>query len=445
MPWHLLTVGSWLGVNLSVVASRFRCLARLGSCLVLLCAPSALMAQSYDNPSIGQQPISAYPQDYKPLGVRAGSFLLQPGVELAGEWVDNVLYSFDNEQSDFVWHIRPYLTAQSNWSRHSLNIRLAADIGRHDDFSIRDYEDYFLSINGDIDVKTRSTFDYRADYMQLHEDLNDRSSEQGVEPTVYTLTGLGLGYQHTFNRLSVDLDYDHRDLDFDNALRADGSILDNQDRDRAEDAIGMRFNYAFKADMQAFVGATWRSIDFDEDIDRNGYMRSSEGYTIDAGISLGLTGVLDGDLFISYHDRDFDDPTLGTIDGWAAGAGLTWYPTRLTTVHGSISSGIEETTSADSSGYLGTLYQVRVDHELRRNVQINGRLTYRDNDYTLLPGAASDARESDHVFGAGLGGTWFINRHMWLSASYDISELSSNVPSDDYKVNRVWLVLGFEK
>lgn len=425
--------------------SRVSTLLRLGSCLGVLCAPASLLAQTYDNPSLGQSPVVAHPQDFKPLGIRAGTFMLHPGVELAGEWTDNVFYSFDNEESDFIWHLRPYITAQSTWSRHSFNVRLAADFGRHADYSFRDYEDYFLNISGTVDVKTRSTFNYNADWMQLHEGLNIRSAEQGTEPTVYYLYGAGVGYNHTFNRLTVSLDYQHRQLDYDDALRADGSVIENQDRDRSEDALGVRFSYLFKTDMQAFLGATWRQTDFDQEFDRNGLARSSDGYSLDTGLSMSFTGVLTGDVFASYHDRQYDDPTLPDLTGWALGAGLTWYPTLLTTVRGSIASSVQDTTNEFASGYLGTLYSVRVDHELRRDLQLNAQLSYRDNDYELVPGAPLDARAYDRVWGAGFGATWFINRSFRLSASYDYSDLSTNVPNDDFKVNRVWLVLGYEK
>jgi hypothetical protein len=34
---------------------------------------------------------------------------------------------------------------------------------------------------------------------------------------------------------------------------------------------------------------------------------------------------------------------------------------------------------------------------------------------------------------------------MFLAASYDYEKLKSNVPGDDYHVNRVWLTLGLER
>jgi hypothetical protein len=141
----------------------------------------------------------------------------------------------------------------------------------------------------------------------------------------------------------------------------------------------------------------------------------------------------------------YDDPTLPNVNGWALGAGLTWLPTQLTTVRGSITSDVQQTTSEFSSGYLGTLYALRVDHELLRDLQLSAKVSYRNGDYTLVDDAPSDARQYDHVWSAGMGANYFINRSMYLSLSYDYSKLTSNLPADDFKVNTVWLVLGLEK
>ena len=66
-------------------------------------------AQDYDNPNVGQLPVTSHPQDYKPLGIRAGGFMLHPGVQLAAEYTDNVFYTDENAESgvrdDLIWHV----------------------------------------------------------------------------------------------------------------------------------------------------------------------------------------------------------------------------------------------------------------------------------------------------------------------------------------------------
>jgi hypothetical protein len=415
-------------------------------CLLTLLAFSAnLFAQRYDNPGLGEIPVAAFPQDYKPLGVRAGGFMLHPGIQLAAEFTDNVFYLSEFEESDTIWHIRPYITAQSNWSRHSLNVRLAADVARFNDFGSQDYEDYFFLVNGQVDVRNRSYFSYNFDYMHLHEGRNTRDAQLGVEPTEYDLLGAALGYDHTFNRLALGIRYEYRNLDFDNAYRIDGEIIDNQDRDRDESQIYLRAGYQFQTDKQAFVSVAADNIDYDQTFDRNGLNRDSDGWTANAGLRFTLTGVLQGDVFASYHDQKYDDPRLPNVNGWAAGMGLQWNPTRLTSVSGRISSAVEQTTYQYSSGYLRTLYTFRVNHELLRNLQISGQVSYSNNDYQLLPNAPATARDKDKIWTAGVGGTYFFNRHVFLNGSYSYNKLESNLPLDQYKVNQFWLVLGLER
>ena len=431
---------TWMGKRKSKLQRVITAL----SCLILLPLSAVIEAQNYDNPGLGQQPVYTHPQDYKPLGIRAGAFMLHPGVQLATEFTDNVFYTEDFKEDDTIFHIRPYITAQSTWSRHSLNVSLAADFAWYKEFSFRDYQDYFFLVNGRVDVKNQSVFNYGLNYMDLHEDLNSRDSEQGFEPTTYNMAGGSVGYDHTFNRFSVGAKYIYDRLDYDNAFGIDGEI-DNQDRDRDESSLMLRAGYQFQTDMQAFVSYTSDNIDYREPEDRNDFARSGDGYTVNAGVSFTLTGKLDGDVFVSYLDRSYDDPELPDTNGWSGGAGLRWTPTRLTSVSGTITGSIEETTSQFSSGYFRTLYSLRVDHELLRNLQLSGFVAYSNNDYQLIAGAPEDARSRDKIYRAGFGVNWFINRWLFLNASYDYEKLKTNVPGDGYKVNRVWLTLGLER
>jgi len=422
----------------------------LGLIFFSLCMGQGLMtgkafAQFYDSPGLGQQPISIHPQDYKPLGVRAGTFMLHPGVQLAGEYTDNAFYSNDNEQDDTVLHVRPYINAQSTWSRHSLNVSLAADIARYNDFGERDYEDYMFGIDGRVDVRARSFLTYTLDYMDLHEGLNNRSSEQGVKVTEYNLQGASIGYDHTFNRLSLSGKYQFYQLDFDNVLGPNNRIIDNQDRDRKSNAYTLRAGYQFQTEMQAFVSYTGYKIDYDHKFDRSGYNREGDGWTISSGLNLTLTGKLEGDIFASYHERKFDDSRLPDVTGWAAGAGLQWNPTDMTSVYAKIASSVQDTTDKNSSGFLQTVYSLRADHELTRFIQLSGFVAYRVADYQRIDPTLENSRSKDDVFLGGVGLNWFINRAIYLNASYGHEALNSSVMDDDYTTNTFWLVIGLER
>ncbi|RPH97025.1 MAG: hypothetical protein EHM68_09860, partial [Lysobacterales bacterium] len=112
---------------------------------------------------------------------------------------------------------------------------------------------------------------------------------------------------------------------------------------------------------------------------------------------------------------------------------------------GRISSAIEPTTYQYSSGYFRTLYSVRVDHELRRDLQLSAQVSYSDSDYQLTANAPAGARSGDQLWQYGLGLSYFINRYMFVSAAYTHDRLDSNLPLDEYDVNRIWLTLSLER
>lgn len=414
---------------------------------VLLACPS-LFAQNYDSPGLGAMPVASHPQDYKPLGIRAGAFMLHPGVSLAAQYTDNALYANDGLQSDTIFHVRPYITGQSTWSRHAFNVRLAADVARYADLKERDYEDYFFGVGGRIDVKNRSAFNYSLDYMNLHEGLNNRSSEQGVEPTRYDVYGARLGYDHGFNRLSLGGNISWGRYDYDDVIGVDGEIIENDDRDRDTQSFTVRAGYQFFVDKQFFVSYTASETSYDQPYDRNGYERSGSGSTFSAGVNFSMTEYLNGSFGVSYHTRDFDDPRLPSTSGWTLGGsgslGLQWRPSGLTTVYLSISSGYQDTTDANSTSYLNTTLALRADHELTRSIQLNGFVAYGINDYQPIDPSVENTRSKDNTLRAGLGLNWFINRHMYLNASYNWHTLQSSVENDDYSVNSIWLTLGLE-
>ncbi|MFC1796293.1 outer membrane beta-barrel protein [Pseudomonadota bacterium] len=431
MVRKLTIKGSILGISVSLFA---------------LCG--SVLAQNYDNPGLGQQPVISHPQDYKPLGVRAGAFMLHPGVQLGAQWTDNAFYANTDLKSDTIFHIRPYITAQSTWSRHSLNVRVAADFARYAKYSERDYEDYFLGISGRVDVKARSAFTYSLDYMNLHEGLNNRNSEQGIQPTRYDFYGGTVGYYHSFSRLNLSATFGMNWLDFDNVVGEDGDVIDNQDRDRKSTNLTLRVGYQAWIDKELFISYTGYTVDYAEEFDRNGYARSGDGYTINTGINLLMTERLQGDFFFSYYNRNFDDPRLPSNSGWrwilAGSAGVQWNPTDLTSVYGRISSSVQDTTDANATSFTNTLLSLRATHELLRNVQLNAFVSYAINDYEPIDPTLENTRTKDNVIRAGFGASWFINRYMYLNASYNYTTLDSSLPNDDFTTNTVWLLLGLE-
>lgn len=410
-------------------------------CGVLI--PGVSLAQQYYDPGLLQKTVDRKPVDFQSAGVRLGSFALKTGAELAVEHNDNIFYLEDDEISDTIFHIRPWVNLNSDWGRHALNLSAYVDIARFDDFDDEDYEDWVLNLDGRIDVKRGSNFNYKASYLQLHEDRSDPDDVGGIEPTEFSFSGLGVGYSHSFNRVTAALNIETVDIDYDDNINGDGDILDNQDRDRTRDALGLRLAYELSPQRSVFFGAEYNEVDYDQEFDNNGFARSNDGYKLQGGVAWAMTGVLSGELFVEYIDQEFDDPRFDNIDGFGIGADLDWTPTELTSINFRFANTPQETTQVDTSGFYSRLFSVRLQHEFRRNLLGNVRFSYTDNDYEFT-GSGNDSLQDTEVIRAGIGLSYLFNRHVYLSGGYIYEDQSANTPIFEYTTNRWFVTLGLD-
>ncbi len=412
----------------------------------VLVLPGVSVAQQYYDPGVLQKTIDRKPIEYEAPGARVGSFVLHPGVEVAYENNDNIFYVTldENKISDSIIHLRPWANLSSDWNRHALELRAFADLGFYNDFGSQDYEDWVTELNGRFDVRRGSHLDYRASYMQLHEDRGNPDAFLAiVEPTKFTLAGAGVGYTHAFNRLVANLRFDTSQTDYDDNVAITGEFIDNQDRNRSRDSAGLELDYGLSPQRSFFVGGSINGISYDQPIDNEGSARGSDGFDLRAGFRWDLTGVIVGDLYVNYVEQDYDDPAFNKIDGTGIGAGLDWTPTQLTNVHLRFANSVQETIQPDTSGYLSRLYSVRVQQDFRRNIVATARLSYTDNDYQYN-GSDPEALQSTEVIRGDIGLAYIFNRNFYLSGGYSYENQDSNAVRFEYEINRWYLTLGTE-
>jgi hypothetical protein len=202
-----------------------------------------------------------------------------------------------------------------------------------------------------------------------------------------------------------------------------GALIQQSLRDHDEKQVALRTGYEFAPLRQVYLLTAVNSRDYDATADIFGFDRSSTGYTVAVGARYDVTGVIFADGFIGYREQDYKDPRLATASGMSGGAALTWNVTRLTTVTGSIVRDVQETVISGASSYFGTRFALGVDHELLRNLILNGNVSYENDDFQGIT-------RSDDLYSAGAGARYLINNNFWLSGGYQYlkrkSEASTN-------------------
>jgi uncharacterized protein (PEP-CTERM system associated) len=166
----------------------------------------------------------------------------------------------------------------------------------------------------------------------------------------------------------------------------------------------------------------------------NGQTRSrdSDGFEVAVGSELDITGLLFGEVFAGFTRQYFDSSDFDTQNGFSYGLGLTWNPTGLTTVGLNGRGGFLPTDTGNASTRLQSLVNVRVDHELLRNLILGGEVGYIRDDFSGID-------RTDNRYEAGADVTYLINRNFSLSGGYSFTKRDSDDNAREFNRNLVTL------
>lgn len=366
-------------------------------------------------------------------GIRAGSFLVFPSVEISEAYNDNIFATQTDNKDDFITTILPAIRAQSDWNNHSLSFNASSTIDRYATNDREDTEEFSVGTNGRLDIRRDTNVSAGLNFNSLTEERGSPDDANGLEPTEFTRADATAGFFNRWNRVSLTANGRVRQFDFDDVATSTGTT-NNDDRDRDEYRLSVRAGYEIQPQYGAFVEAILTSIDYDQQTDDNGLRRDNDGVELRAGARLDLTGLLFGDVYAGFINRDYDDAALASVEEVTAGVDLTWNATPLTTVVGTLNRSVSETTLASASGNLSTSAALRVDHELLRNLILTGRLGLSRDEFE------GTTREDDYLRGA-LQARYLLNRNFHLSLRYEYTDRDSSTAGADYDRNIVFLRL----
>jgi len=367
--------------------------------------------------------------DFDAAGIRTGSFLFYPTIDLDGKYDSNIFASDEAntpDVSDFVAIVKPSFALTSDWNRNFFSITAGADIGRYIDEGSEDFEDYNVGASGRVDMSHGSSISMDLSYADKHEDRGSPDSVGTQEsPTKYSELAASVGYQRDEGMFSLALDGDYIKKDYDDAPLIGGGVLENDDRDREEYTGSARVGYHLNEDYEAFVKFTTVAVEYDT---RDGVLRDSDGWDVVGGAAFNVGGATEGEVYVGYVKRDFDSASLEDISDFKFGASLLWNATGLTSVQVAVDRTVVETTTPAenaagatvfASGILSTLYSVRVEHELQRNLLLEASVSYNEMDFV-------NTLRNDDLTNAGVGVKYLMNRNLSLGLNYDFGKRSSN-------------------
>jgi hypothetical protein len=330
---------------------------------------------------------------YAPIGIRAGTLLWFPALEVLGGYDSNPLRR-QNGPGSGILKVAPELRVQSEWRRHDLKADLR---GSYLAYS-RTFGDVItgtalvdcgcgefanVAVSGVPKSLDRPDFEgkvnYRHDvYGRSHADVEGRLTVGTDNPgspnvlaglerlPIFTRLGGSLGYTQGFNRLDITAKGGVDRIQYQPSSLTDGSTSPNDDRNYNQYSFSLRGSYELRPGVMPFVEAAVDQRIHDLSIDRNGLNRDSDSITGRIGSTFELNRQLTGEMSVGYLTRRYKDPSLRELSGLVADMSLIWLASALTTVSFTAKSASDESVVADVSGVLRRDFALQVDHAFRQ-------------------------------------------------------------------------------
>lgn len=381
------------------------------------------------NTSVQQRPRP----DYEAPGIRAGAFLVYPRLEVQVERNDNIYATETNESDDTVFHVRPELSIESDWSQNFLSAYARGSLNRYVDFEGENTDEFGLGTAGRIDVTRLSNIGFGADYISSFEPRTAPDAPaNAVEPTGLDTAQAYISGSRSSGYFKLSGRADWRSFDYEDGRTGAGTVIEQDTRDRDLVSVSGRVDFAVSPDTAFFVQATGNERSYDVASTVGQPNRDSSGAEYLFGSNFELGAVVRGEIAAGYITQDFDEVAFEDTDGFAARAQLEWFPTELTTVTVAGGRAIEDSATPGVGALLSSNLSINADHELLRNVILNGRLTWGRDEYQGID-------REDTRTGVNVGATYLLNRHVGVNATYSLLDSSSEGADRDidFTVNKL--------
>jgi hypothetical protein len=403
-------------------------------------------------PLPGTLPLGAVPRPtlpfiggdpYEALGIKAGSFLILPAVELSAGYDSNPQHTPGGPGSS-TFIVAPELHARSDWASNSLTADIVGSYywyGNDEAFQPSLNRPYLNSkIDGRLDV-TRDTQILLENRVIVSTDNPGSPNIQAnlAKLPIDTTVGGTLGVDQQFSRFDATLKGTIDRTTYQPSQFVDGETENNDDRAYDQYAGIFRLAYMIDPGFKPFVEVSADRRDYDSPVDFFGEDRSSTGSSAKFGGEFKLGGTsLVGEMAVGYLQRDYEGPNLPNIAGMTIDGSLLWLVSGLTTVKFTAVSQVNESTLQGVSGDFSRDVSVEVDHALRRWLIATGTVGYGHDDYV------GEAREDDRYY-AVAGLVYKLNPLVQVKGQLRHDWLTSTQSGNAYQSTSVFLTLRLQR
>ncbi|WP_197277363.1 outer membrane beta-barrel protein [Sphingomonas profundi] len=391
-------------------------------CAALPCAGAALAQGRPVTAPVDTVAERARP-DYDAVGIPLGGFTVFPEVAVGAAYDDNIYRTATMKRDDGYAELRPRVRIVSPSRVYPVAIEADATVRRYASIQTENSEQYGLSADAAAEIGAGTRVSLAGGYERR---LEPRGSAGdlfvGGDPITYHLLRIEGSASHGVGALGIEAGGSAQRYDY-AAVRINGARIGQDFGDFRSVGGHVRLAYAVGPAIAAFVRGGFDASDYPK---FDGLDRSSKGFSVLAGVQLGLGNLVTGSVGVGYLRENFADPAYGDISGIDYDVALNWNPTPLVSVSLRGSRSLQRSPFVGSAGGISTNATLGVQYELLRQLILTSDVSYTRESYRGLD------RDDDYV-GAQLGARYLVNRTLSLTASVNYRrQTSSGVGARDF-------------
>lgn len=355
-----------------------------------------------------------------PLGMRFGPWFFFPRAEVDELYNDNIFAGSGAPGSPkgnaFITALAPSFDLRSNFPTNALNLSAGAILSFYSQHTNFNTQDAFGAADGRLDVDATHDIHGGLRVERAHEDPGSPNVPGNIaEPVLFNTYTANAGFAQTRLRIGYSADVTARRQEYQAVPLVGGGLSQQSERNNNSYEVALRPYYEFVPNYQGFLRAAYNLRDYDHSVIGQP-VRDSHGYRADVGARIDLTGLAYGEFFVGYLRQEYRSSTFGSIGGLDAGANIVYNITQLTSLTLKGARTAQDTNfaivgAAPSPGYLESSVGLSIDHELLRNLLLNGTAAYLNDDFKGID-------RTDKVYQAGVGAKYLLSRNLYVGANY---------------------------
>lgn len=375
-------------------------------------------------------PVAALAVEPNPIDL--GNLQITPTMGITATDDDNIFRSGGNKLESVIYNYRPRILSVLESGANSFGLDLSADKGEYVETDEDDYTDWSARFDGHVELNSSNIVDFNASFNDAHEPRGTGFSQGSNIPTIpdeFEETRLGASYQignnDSLGRLLFSVGSYEKEYTNNFAL--------TQYREREEDNWGATFFWNLSPRTALLLEYRNKEIDYGTTLAGTASLDGEDEYLY-AGIEWEASAATTGSLRIGRGEKQFVDPSRGTVDVPSVEADVTWTPVDYTslTIYG---SRVLDETQGFGDSVDRTTTGVTWQHDWTARFSSNLNVSLSSEDHLGSP-------RSDDYDNYSLGFIYSVARWLDIGADIGLEDRESNIP--DLTMDRSFIALRLE-